>query len=60
MFTQVTAQQGSRQVVTSANHPEGPFESRLYVNRGCTATLVSAKHKSLTGATKWARKAVSQ
>ena len=60
MFSQVTAQQGSRHVVTSANTDQGPFESRLYVNRGNTATQVSAKHKSLNGAAKWAQKVVSQ
>lgn len=60
MLTQVTAQQGTRIVITSANTEAGPFDSRLYVNRGATATLVAATHKTLKGATAWARKAVAQ
>lgn len=39
-----------KQVIISANTPEGPFSSRLYVNGGETATLVSAKAKTLAGA----------
>lgn len=60
MLTLVTAQAGTRHVVTSANTDAGPFSSRLYVNRGNTATLTAATHKTLKGATKWARKAVDQ
>lgn len=56
----ITAQVGTRQVITTSNDAAGPFWSRLYVNSGETATLLSATHKSLKGAAKWAQKAVSQ
>ncbi len=45
---------GSRQVVISNQNTGGIFESRLYVNRGETATPTSARHKTLAGAVKWA------
>ncbi|QCG93948.1 hypothetical protein E6C67_08340 [Azospirillum sp. TSA2s] len=54
---------GRRSVSITANDENGPFTSYLYVN--CTGsdasglgncTMVSAKHKSLAGATKWASK----
>jgi hypothetical protein len=54
------ATQGTRQVLTTSNDAEGPFWSRLYVNNGETATMVSATHKSLKGAAKWAQKAITQ
>lgn len=57
-MTKITARQGNRQVVTLCNGAS--FLSRLYVNGGETATLLSAKHKSLKGAEAWAKKAVSQ
>lgn len=50
---------GSRQVVTCENNP-GSFSSRLYVNRGETATLTAAKHKTLAGARKWAAKVLTR
>lgn len=56
---QVTIVNGSSQVQITGNSESGPFWSRLYVNSGETATLISAKHKSLGGATAWARKAVA-
>lgn len=55
MFQQ-TIKNGSREVIISANTEAGPFSIRLYVNNGETATLVSAKAKTLAGATKQARK----
>jgi hypothetical protein len=46
-----------RRVVHShANTEAGPWESRLYVNGGETATLVCAEHKTEKGAEKWAHK----
>ena len=55
MFTE-TVEQGSRQVVISANTEQGPFTSRLYVNSGETATSMSKKAKSLKGARRQALK----
>lgn len=51
-------QNGSRVVITLEK--EGgfrfPFSSRLYVNHGETATLITAKHKTMAGVQKWAAK----
>jgi hypothetical protein len=50
----VIAQNGNRVVRTCNQNSAGVFESRLYVNKGETATLICAKHKTLAGAQKWA------
>lgn len=59
MFSK-TIQKGSRQVVISANTPQGPFSSRLYVNNGETATLTCAKAKTLKGAEKQAERMLAR
>lgn len=60
---QVIINSGRKSVSITANDEHGPFTSYLFVN--CTSpeasglgdiTLVSAKHKSLAGARKWATK----
>lgn len=53
---QKAIEQGSRQVIISANTEQGPFTSRLYVNYGETATQVVRKAKTLKGAEKQAKK----
>lgn len=53
---QTTIKQGSRQVVIRANDAQGPFTSRLYVNNGETATLLTKKAATLKGAQKQAAK----
>ncbi|MET3996617.1 hypothetical protein ABID65_008294 [Bradyrhizobium sp. S3.9.2] len=58
-MNKVIAQNGSRVVRTCNMNSAGLFESRLYVNKGDTATLICAKHKTLAGAQKWASKAVA-
>lgn len=58
-MNQVIAQNGNRVVRTCNRNSAAMFESRLYVNKGETATLVCAKHKTLAGAKKWAEKAVA-
>jgi hypothetical protein len=50
-------QNGSRVVVVIVT--DAGFSSRLYVNNGETATLLSAKHKTLAGAQKWAAKVMA-
>jgi hypothetical protein len=57
---QKSIRSGSREVIISANTPAGPFSSRLYVNNGETATLVTAKAKSLKGAEKQAQKMLAR
>lgn len=57
---QNTISQDRREVQITANSASGPFSSRLYVNGGETPTLVTAKHKSLSGAVAWAKKVVAQ
>ena len=56
----VTHPNGRTKVHITANQKEGPFSSRMYVNGGETATNTSAKHKTLTGAKKWADKAMKK
>ena len=58
-MNKVIAQNGNRVVRTCNQNSAGIFESRLYVNKGETATLTCAKHKTLAGAQKWAIKAVA-
>lgn len=53
-----TAQNGNRIVKSSNQNSSEIWESRLYVNRGETATTVNAKHKTLKSAEKWAKKQV--
>lgn len=47
---QETISKGSREVVISANSDAGPFTTRLYVDFGNVATLVTRKAKTLKGA----------
>lgn len=49
---------GSR-IVRINESETGRCNSRLWVNGGETATLVSAKHSTLAGAKKWAAKALN-
>ena len=51
---------GKWQVVITANTDAGPFRSRLYVNHGLTPTIERAEHKTLTGATAWARRILAK
>lgn len=57
---QKSIKQGSREVVISANTGAGPFSSRLYVNHGETATLETAKAKTLKGAEKQAERMLAR
>lgn len=55
---------GTRKVVTTEESfmtsPDGfKFRSRLYVNKGETATLTCAKHRTMAGARKWAAKVLA-
>jgi hypothetical protein len=54
---QYKVSRGSRKVVITAGLA---FSSRLYVNRGETSTTICAKHKTLSGAHKWAAKVLSE
>lgn len=63
---QVIINNGRHSISITANDEAGPFTSYLFVN--CTGsdvrglgdiTPVSAKHKSLTGAKKWAQKTLA-
>lgn len=63
---QVIVNKGRHSVSITANDEHGPFTSYLFVN--CTGpnasglgdiTMVSAKHKSLAGARKWADKTLA-
>lgn len=53
-MNQFTTTNGSKQVVTTCQ--DGRFSSRLYVDNGNVATLVTAKHTSEKGARQWATK----
>lgn len=57
-MTQFETTNGSRKVITTSNDGSS-FSSRLYVNGGETATLVSSKHKTEAGARKWAAKVLA-
>jgi hypothetical protein len=46
----------NRVIRTNNQNSAGQFESRLYVNNGETATLICRKHKTQTGAIRWAQK----
>lgn len=53
-MSQFTTTNGNKQVVTTCQ--SGKFSSRLYVDNGNVATLVTAKHSTEKGARKWASK----
>ena len=53
-FQQIEFRAGSRIVISTLR--AAGWDSRLYVNSGETATLVSAKHKSGKGVRAWAEK----
>ena len=59
-FINTSVKKGSREVYISNQNTAGIFESRLYVNRGETATLTHASHKTLTGAIRWANKILAR
>ena len=59
-FVNTSIKKGSREVVISNQNTAGVFESRLYINRGQTATLTHATHKTLAGALKWANKILAR
>lgn len=50
--------QGTKTVRSFSNGAGCSWASRLYVNGGEDATLVSAKHATEKGARAWAKKAV--
>lgn len=49
---------GTQSVISTSNGEGYSWSSRVYVNKGETATLVCAKHKTEKGARKWAAKAL--
>jgi hypothetical protein len=55
-FFQETVKEGSRAAIITANEASGPFQIRLYVNNGETATTRVKKAKTIAGARKAARK----
>lgn len=54
----IIAQNGSQSVKTIKSS-SGEYISNVYVNYGETITGVTATHKTLAGATKWAAKQVA-
>jgi hypothetical protein len=60
MMQQFETINGSRKVISSRNDDASKWFSRLYVNGGETATLVTGKHASEAGARKWAEKALAR
>lgn len=52
----IKVQKGSKLVIATSNGEGFGWSSRLYVNGGETATLISAKHKSEAGVRRWASK----
>ena len=55
-----TVRKGSRIVKIDNQNTARIFQSRLYVNRGETATLTHAEHKTLQGALRWADKVLKR
>lgn len=55
----ITITNGTRQVISSRNDELSKWTSRLYVNGGETATLVSAKHSTDKGVRAWAAKVMA-
>lgn len=53
---QFETRKGSRVVISNCQNSAGVWQSRLYVNNGETATLTCARHKTESGARRWARK----
>lgn len=51
---------GSRVAIISANQPEGPFWTCLYVNHGEDITNLRNKAQTLNGARKQAQQMVNQ
>ena len=51
---------GSRKVIAFRNDEECAWWSRMYVNNGETATLVSARHRTEKGVRKWAEKVLDR
>lgn len=49
---------GTRQVIASRNDESSKWSSRVYVNGGETATLVTAKHSTDKGVRAWAAKQI--
>lgn len=52
--TRIEFIEGSRRVVLTRNSGADKWNARLYVNDGDTATLVSAKFRTVAKAEKWA------
>ncbi len=51
---------GTRKVISSRNDDASKWQSRMYVNGGETATLVTGKHATEANARKWAEKVLAR
>jgi len=55
----ITITAGTKQVIASRNDESSKWSSRLYVNNGETATLVTGKHGTEKGVRAWASKVMA-